>query len=467
MLKVPSPEKIFEDLKTSISKYLDRSDIIISPGIPITDLFVTLPMIELRKLYLFIEFIYRSQNPVSVLELLNDSDFRDEFCKAFGITESEYELFLRDEVIRRAFPARPLEGTPAYILGKIIVTGAETSIKIYPDSITLKVSGKVFTPAVPSSGIEFSVLNDENSRYIQVPFISEEVGISISDVVNVGSTYPITLNVGLSLSNYLSVLDLIDGLPEESIESFIDRVNIFTRYTSEISLDSVLSAILSTVKVEDYKIVYPLSPYFSPRLSGVDVWVKVPFIEVPISSFGFSIGPKAKSQFDKILREEVYGGSIYDVPLDLRINPLIFRIQSFLESNTLFYNNVLGILIKKADGIYIKKIRLSGLNLKNDFYLDTFLEDIKKEIYNYLRNRKIGEHITSSDILRVILANDLVDDCESVTFEEYSDASFDGSVYSLDNNPLGERFTGSVIRPDPVSQYVSCVRFDLFEIEAI
>lgn len=471
MPKVPSLDKLFYDFKNSINKYLQREDIILSPGFPITDLMVTLPLQEIRRLYLLLEFLYRTQTPNAIIALLEDSDFIQEFCDRFEITESEFRSMVMDEVVRKAFPYQPSKGTPAYVVMRVQVFTGESSIELGRTDLQLDVAGHIFNLAIPEDGFEFSVISSSGGKYIEVPFYSEDYGFKVTEIVKAGSYYPIKVNSYQNLFDTKGyVVYSIDGEDPESLESFVDRLSIFPRFGYNLSLKDILSNLLKSFGVSDFKIVTYGEPEFSPRPFGIDVWVRVPYISVSYNSENLKIGPDPRSHYsyDAELgeglppRRNVLYGSIYDYSNSgAFFNPLIFRIQSFLVSNSIFAGNSLGILIRKADAIYLKKVKLIGLMPKGGYSIDFVISDLKKDLHKFLSNQNIGVSISSSDILRVVLNNKMVDDCRDARFISYSDSPDSNSEVEFNGNSGID-----YIKADKVSQYVSVVNIDKFVVEA-
>lgn len=469
MPKIPSLDKLFYDFKNSISKYLQRDDIVLSPGFPITDLMVSLPLQEIRRLYLLLEFLYRTQTPNSILALLEDSDFIQEFCNRFELTENEFRTMVMDEVVRKAFPFQPNKGTPAYIVMKIQVFTNESSILLRRTDLQLEVAGHVFNLAIPEDGIEFLISSDGGNNYVEVPFYSEDYGFKVSEIVKPGSYYPVKLNYYQNLFDTKGyVIYSIDGGDPESLESFVDRLSVFPRFGYNLSLVDIISNLLKSFGVSDFKVVTYGEQEFSPRPYGIDVWVRVPYIPVKYDSTSLKIGPDPKSHYsyDSDLggglppRMSTLYGSIYDYSNDGTFNPLVFRIQSFLTSNSIFAGNSLGILVRKADAIYLKKIKLIGLVPKGGYSTSFVVEDLKKDLHKFLSNQNIGVSISSSDILRVVLNNAMVDDCSGAAFISYLDSPDSTGEGIPFNNEDGI----SYIKVDKVSQYVSVVDLDKFVV---
>jgi hypothetical protein len=269
----------------------------------------------------------------------------------------------------------------------------------------------------------------------------------------------------LPISNKIAtVVHLRDGNTGETLEEFVDRLRSFYYVSGGFSLDLYLRSLLSDFGVEDFKVVYKGDPYFSPRPFGVDVWVKVPYISVDLEYFPSSgstnwLGPVPYSSWGasnySAPRNHPFRNSVfdYDTPPSTKCNPIIPSLQSYISSNSLlavFPKNY--VLIRKAEPIYVKEIKLIGLNLYPSYSVDDVINDLKVSLRDYLKTRKIGERVTSSDVLRIVLEHPGVDDCSGATFETFVAYPGENDSSHFRHFPVGTE----ILSPDKVSEYVDC-----------
>ncbi len=461
MPRVPSLENIFGKLKERLNDYLGRNDIIVAPGVPITDLLVSLPLTEIRRVYLLIEFLHRTSTLEGVRHLLSDVDFMNEFGSEFGLDRSGFYSLVEREVSRKAWPFKRSAGTPAYVVLKIKVD-TDTNVTIRRDSLLAVIRGKDYYPVITSGdSAVFAPYSEGGAHYINVPFQSFELGVKLSDFLSTGSSVQLNyVSSDLPISNKIAtVVHFRDGSTGESLEEFIDRLRSFYYVSGGFSLDLYLRSLLSDFGVEDFKVVYKGDPYFSPRPFGVDVWVKVPYVSVTLTYYGGGspwLGPSPDSKWEasgySSPRNYPFKNSVFDPDTTSNTcNPIIPSLQSYISSNSLlaiFPKNY--VLIRKAEPIYVKEIKLTGLVLYPSYSTEEVKSDLAESLKNYLKTRKIGERVTSSDILRIVLEHPGVDDCSSATFVKYATSPSGGAS---SNFPSG---TG-ILSPDKVSEYVDCV----------
>jgi hypothetical protein len=466
MPRVPSLENIFGNLKTRLNDYLGRNDIIVAPGVPITDLLVSLPLTEIRRVYLLIEFLHRTSTLEGIRHLLSDVDFMNEFSSEFGLDRDGFYSLVERELSRRAWPFKRSAGTPAYVVLKIMVD-TNTNITISRDSLLAVIRGKDYYPVITAGdSAEFTPFEENKNYYINVPFRSIETGIKLSDFLSGGlSSTSVQLNYvspDLPISNKIAtVVHFRDGSPGETLEDFVDRLRSFYYVSGGFSLDLYLRSLLSDFGVEDFRVVYKGDPYFSPRPFGVDVWVKVPYVSVTLTYYPSNnsdgwLGPSPDSKWSpsgySSPRNYPFKNSVFDPDTTQgKCNPIIPSLQAYISNNSLlavFPKNY--VLIRKAEPIYVKEIKLSGLNLYPSYSVDDVINDLKVSLKNYLKTRKIGERVTSSDILRIVLEHPGVDDCSNAYFTQFAT--------SPDGNTSGSFPTRTeILSPDKVSEYVDCV----------
>lgn len=460
MPRVPSLENIFGNLKTRLNNYLGRDDIIIAPGVPITDLLVSLPLTEIRRVYLLIEFLHRTSTLEGVRHLLSDVDFMNEFSSEFGLDRDGFYSLVEREISRRAWPFKRSAGTPAYVVLKIKVDGSE-NVTIRRDSLLAVIRGKDYYPVITSGdSAVFTPYSEGGTYYINVPFQSVELGVRLSDFLSKDSSVQLNyVSSDLPISNKIAtVVYFRDGNTGETLEEFVDRLRSFYYVSGGFSLDLYLRSLLSDFGVEDFKVVYKGDPYFSPRPFGVDVWVKVPYVSVTLIYYGAGsqwLGPSPNSKWGtsgySAPRNYPFSNSVFDPDTtNNTCNPIIPSLQSYISNNSLlsiFPKNY--VLIRKAEPIYVKEIQLSDLVLYPSYSVDEVKNDLAESLKNYLKTRKIGERVTSSDILRIVLEHPGVDDCSGATFKTFVTYPSENNAY---NFPAG---TG-ILSPDKVSEYVDC-----------
>jgi hypothetical protein len=462
MPRVPSLENIFGNLKERLNGYLGRDDIIVAPGVPITDLLVSLPLTEIRRVYLLIEFLHRTSTLEGVRHLLSDLDFMNEFSSEFGLDRDGFYSLVEREISRKAWPFKRSAGTPAYVVLKIKVD-SDTEITIRRDSLLAVIRGKDYYPVITSGdSAVFTPYSDGSVYYIDVPFQSVELGAKLSDFLSVNSSVQLNyVSSDLPISNKIAtVVHFRDGNTGESLEEFIDRLRSFYYVSGGFSLDLYLRSLLSDFGVEDFRVVYKGDPYFSPRPFGVDVWVKVPYVSVNLTYRGGGnqwLGPNPDSSWDwnpdnySAPRNHPFKNSVFDPDTTSnKCNPIIPSLQSYISSNSLlaiFPKNY--VLIRKAEPIYVKKIKLTGLVLYPSYSVGEVKSDLTESLKNYLKTRKIGERVTSSDILRIVLEHPGVDDCSGATFVSFVKTPSDSSAITFP--PKTE-----ILSPDKVSEYVDC-----------
>jgi len=467
MPRVPSLENIFWNLKTRLNNYLGRDDIIIAPGVPITDLLVSLPLTEIRRVYLLIEFLHRTSTLEGVRHLLSDVDFMNEFSSEFGLDRDGFYSLVERELSRRAWPFKRSAGTPAYVVLQIEVDTNE-DVTVSRDSLLAVIRGKDYYPVITAGDsviltpyYERDSLPGERVYYIDVPFQSVELGVKLSDFLSVGSNVQLNyVSPDLPISNKIAtVVHFRDGSPGETLEDFVDRLRSFYYVSGGFSLDLYLRSLLSDFGVEDFRVVYKGDPYFSPRPFGVDVWVKVPYVSVTLTYYGGGdkwLGPIPDSRWSpsgySSPRNYPFKNSVFDPDTTYgKCNPVIPSLQSYISSNSLlavFPKNY--VLIRKAEPIYVKEIKLTGLNLYPSYSVDDVINDLKVSLKNYLKTRKIGERVTSSDILRIVLEHPGVDDCSGATFVKFATSPSGNTAYNFPAET-------EILSPDKVSEYVDCV----------
>ncbi|MEM2153916.1 MAG: hypothetical protein QXY76_03310 [Nitrososphaeria archaeon] len=438
-MKLPSEEEILASLLEKAREA--RPDVPWAPGLPHTDLSITVPVREFERAYILLEFLYKIATPQGFLSFVKDADAMAKLGTQLNLQEGGLESFLLEIASKKFQPLEPIPAKPSYCMLKILSSS---------QALTISSSATITTP----TNIVFRPLVFGDVTLIWDSTLGCWVGNIPLKSVNTGSYTNIPAGE-ISLENVTGFIgNLIGafnpepasgGRDDETLEQYLWRV---ARYwiNGQVNHSQIIENIVLSSSATDAKLIYAGEKHFS-RGNGVDVWVKVPevYLEYFASSSSEVIQPEvgfvpASSELMNMYFGSVYQRTVGTFPRFVKCSPFIRELQSLIWNKKSF---VLGsddlVLVRKAYPLSLE-VKVTVV-VKGGLNTQPVKDSIVEKTVSFFENYKIGERFDFSDYLHYLLDN--------FTFIDYIRTEPQNTYFKIQNTgQIYDLSTASYIEPD-------------------
>jgi len=410
-MKIPSSDEILRSL-------LDRAksiapNIVWAPGLPHTDISITVPLQEFRRAYAIAEYIYRSITPAGFLSIYNDDILKSALKEHLNLTDDELNDMIKNDAKRRFYPLQPIPAKKSYGMVRVYLSSSSLTIPTPNTNLTFySTTGIKFYPLIVGE-VKVNFDSDLGLYYADIPIVSETTGSSTNvsaGSINSWKDFSGTVTNIVQVSNSSATEG---GEDEEELEDFLERIAQWNMVQVP-SLTSFIEQVVYTAGAIDVYIKWVGQPEYY-RGYGMDVWVILPDIYVEASANSYEEIYEPVLPITQDPADNIYSGSIWQhtlnpgsYPYTYKYHPLVRQVQSALWEKGIWY-------IGSEDTIMVRLGRKVELDI--DLYIryntsvnvSEVQSNVEDAVNNFFSEKGLGDRIDISDLIVVIGEVDGVD----------------------------------------------------------